>query len=358
MPNTKNNLNKRKAARILLVEDNEINQQVAAEIIESAGFIVEIASNGLEAINRLNRSADFDLVFMDIQMPIMDGITAAEKIRHKKEFDTIPIVAMTADVVAEVKERCMKIGMNEFITKPISPESVFESIIKWIKPGKRDLSQLKQKKVDNSTESIILPDLDNINIAEGLSRVNENKKLYQSLLFKFYNNNVNLIEQIKNAFEKGNKETVLRLVHTVKGVSGNIGANELHLATKKLESKLKEGNYEDLDTLLDEYQLSLSPIFSAIEAYKNTLVQTKMEQTVIEDQSELDEKLFVKLIGELKELLEDNDLDAKDTVGEILKLPGLNKYRKQIEMVEEALNNYNFEGALAGLKILLEKQRQ
>ena len=143
---------------------------------------------------------------------------------------------------------------------------------------------------------------------------------------------------------------MLRLVHTAKGVSGNIGANELHLATKKLESKLKEGNYEDLDTLLDEYQLSLSPIFSAIEAYKNTLVQTKIEQTVIEDESELDEKLFVKLIGELKELLEDNDLDAKDTVGEILKLPGLNKYRKQIEMVEEALNNYNFEGALAGLK--------
>ena len=316
-------------------------------MIESAGFIVEIANNGLEAINRMHKSADFDLVFMDIQMPVMDGITATEKLRNDSKFDNIPIIAMTADVLAEVKEQCLNIGMNEFITKPISPASVFEAIIKWTKPGKRDLSKLKIDTAKPLTEQIVIPDLDSINVNEGLSRVNKNGKLYQNLLFKFYNNNINLIDQIKKAYETGNEETALRLVHTVKGVSGNIGANELHIITKELERKLKEKDYTDLDELIDDYAQSLNPVLHSIAEYRN--FQSSVKQHVHEDDNgtELNKELFTKLCDRLAALLEDNDTEAIAIVEEVLKLSGLlGDNRKLFDEIENLVKNYDFDGAL------------
>lgn len=341
----------RKGARILLVEDNEINQQVAAELIESAGFIVEIANNGLEAINRMQKRADFDLVFMDIQMPVMDGITASEKLRNDSKFDNIPIVAMTADVLAEIKERCLNIGMNDFITKPISPESVFEAIIKWTKPGERDLSNLKIETAKPLTEQIVIPDLDRINVNEGLIRVNRNRKLYQNLLFKFYNNNVNLINQIKKAYDTGNEETALRLVHTVKGVSGNIAADELHQNTVELERKLKEKDYTDLNEIIDDYAQSLNPVLHAIAEYRNSRHSVNQEAKKEDNEAELNKELFAKLCNSLTALLEDNDPEAIAIVQEVLRLPGLlGENRKQFDEIDNLVKNYNFDGAMDLLK--------
>jgi PAS domain S-box-containing protein len=345
-------LKERKGARILLVEDNEINQQVACEMIESAGFIVEVANDGMEAVNRLEKQADFDLVFMDLQMPVMDGITATEILRKNKAFDEIPIIAMTADVVAEVKEWCLEAGMNEFITKPIIPENVFNAIIKWIKPGKRDLSLLKKRKTETEAGSITFPDLEGISITEGLKRVNENKKLYQTLLFKFYNSNIDLIAQVKNAYNEGNEEDALRMIHTVKGVAGNIGAGSLYTKTVELEQRLKEKEFYDLNELLDNYRLSLEPVLKSIEEFKKT-IKTEQQQDDKSADAELDEVKFNKLLGELNTLLLDNDGDSIDKMEEILSLPGLGKKLAIIKKIESALDVYDFDEALLYLNEVL-----
>jgi CheY-like chemotaxis protein/HPt (histidine-containing phosphotransfer) domain-containing protein len=347
----KEKLNERKGARILLVEDNDINQQVAAELIESAGFIVEIANNGLEALNRLNKKADFELVFMDLQMPVMDGITASEKIRKNKELDHIPIIAMTADVVGEIKEKCMKIGMNEFIPKPISTESVFEAIIQWIKPGKRDIATLKEKTEDIESQSIDIPKLEGLDIQDGLNRVNNNKKLYQSLLFKFHDNNINLADQIKEACKKGNDETALRLVHTVKGVSGNIGAKDLNLTTIEFERKLIEKDYTGLNEIIDDYTQSLNLVLHSIAAYKSSQSSVNQEANKDNNGTELNEELFTKLFDRLTASLEENNTEAFVIVEEFLKLSGLGDYRKQFAEIENLVKNYNFDRAL---EILIE----
>jgi CheY-like chemotaxis protein len=350
----KEKLIERRGARILLVEDNDINQQVAAELIESAGFIVEIANNGLEALDRLNKKADFELVFMDLQMPVMDGITASKKIRENKELDHIPIIAMTADVVGEIKEKCLDIGMNEFIPKPISTESVFEAIIQWIKPGKREIAKLKEKK---EIQSIDIPELEGFDIQDGLNRVNNNKKLFQTLLFKFHDNNINLIAQIKEAFKKGNEETALRLVHTVKGVSGNIGAMDLNLTTVELERKLKEKDYNSLNGIIDDYAQSLNPVLHSIAEYKNSQNSLNQEANKDDIGTELNEKLFDKLCSKLTASLEENNTEAFEIIEEFLKLSGLGNSRKQFAEIENLVKNYNFERALEVLIEIRHKKR-
>jgi len=125
-----------KGARILLVEDNELNQEVAGEILTDAGFIVEIADNGRIAVDKVHLNADtpYDIVLMDMQMPVMDGVTATVEIRKNARFEAMPIVAMTANAMQQDKEKCLTAGMVDFITKPIQPDELWASLLRWIKP--------------------------------------------------------------------------------------------------------------------------------------------------------------------------------------------------------------------------------
>lgn len=128
-----------RGARILLVEDNEINQQVAVEILEHEGFRIDVAVNGKEAVSKL--SEIYDLILMDLQMPVMDGYKATEEIRKNKQYDDLPIIAMTADAMSGVREKVIDIGMNDYVTKPIVPKDLWMALVKWIKPGERELPE-------------------------------------------------------------------------------------------------------------------------------------------------------------------------------------------------------------------------
>ena len=119
-----------------MAEDNEINQQVAREILESAGFVVEIASNGREAVEKV-RSSPYDAVLMDIQMPEMDGLQAAEELRRDGRFGDLPIIAMTAHAMAGDREQSLQAGMNDHVTKPIDPDALFAVLLRWVRPGER-----------------------------------------------------------------------------------------------------------------------------------------------------------------------------------------------------------------------------
>ena len=126
-------------ARILLVEDNEINQQFAQELLEGVGFEVTIANNGREAVNAV-QAEEFDAVLMDVQMPEMDGYQATSEIRKHERFRDLPIIAMTAHAMAGDKEKSLAAGMNDHITKPINPDHLFSTLFAWIKPCKRDMT--------------------------------------------------------------------------------------------------------------------------------------------------------------------------------------------------------------------------
>ena len=339
-------MQKIKGARILLTEDNAINQQVASELFEQAGFIVEIANNGKEAVDKVIASgvpSTYDIILMDLQMPVMDGYTATIEIRKHSIFNDLPIVAMTADAMMGIKEKCISVGMMDFVTKPIDPDEVFGALVTWIKPGERKVEYLpKPKEVSNDSDEP-LPEFKNINVKDGLIRVGGNKKLYLSLLVNLYENNLNLVEQIKSAIRNKEQELSVRLAHTIKGVAGNLGVIELNKSAAVLEAKLKKVEIEQGDADLVEFESKLDLVLNELSPW----ILSRKKAVKVDDGGVLDVEKFKEKIEVLKKMLVDNDFECGEKIAEILEMSGIGNYREILNAVENAANNYEFDDAIS-----------
>ncbi|MBF0289873.1 MAG: transporter substrate-binding domain-containing protein [SAR324 cluster bacterium] len=334
-------------ARILLVEDNEINQQVAQEVLEGAGFVVEIAEDGVEGVNKVGK-ASYDVVLMDIQMPNMDGYEATTEIRKKTEFVDLPILAMTAGAMVEDIERAMDAGMNGHISKPIEIKQLFSSLIKWIKPAEREIPESYKKNTaesgntDFETEKTVkkLYELAGIDYQAGITRVAGNEKLYKNLLKKFAKSQANCLIEISNALDKEDNSFALRLAHTLKGVAGNIGATELFEEAEKLEICIKEENFPETPSLVKSTQDALSQVLESIASFeKNETISTKNEVHKMT-------KSEVKgLFKEVKELLDDDDSSAGNLFEELRDQLSELEIEANLLSIEEAIGQYDFEQA-------------
>lgn len=345
-------IEKIKGAKILLAEDNEINQQVAKEILEDAGFIVEIANNGLEVLDKLSKpdAANlYDLVFMDLQMPEMDGITATIEIRKINRLDSLPVVAMTADAVTGVQAKCFDAGMQDYIAKPIAPDEVLRILVKWIAPGTRGETKrnLFSKEFNPAAD---VPVLKNINTEMGLQRIGGNSKLYLKLLDQFYESNINIVEQIKTAIRNNDKEQAVRLAHTVKGVSGNIGAAGIAIAAETLETDLKANFPGFSNKTLANLDLELNAALKEISVINN---KTAIDGDVITDTRELNIDKLKEMLAELKLSLEQNDFGSIKIFDEVLELPGISRVKNYINAIEKNVRVYDFDKALISLNVLL-----
>ncbi|MDM8538185.1 response regulator, partial [Desulfobacterales bacterium HSG17] len=274
-----------RGAHILLVEDNEINQQVATEILEGEGFFITIADNGKIAIETLLESTNgnrFDIVLMDLQMPVMDGYSATEKIRRDDRFNELPIVAMTADAVDGVQEKSSKVGMNDYVTKPIDENKLFSTLVSWIQPGKRPLpSEYAGKMVIGEQSETKLPfsELQGINTQLGLSRASGNAKLYINIITKFCDTNLKTTEQIRESLKRKDYSAAIRLAHTVKGVAGNIGAIHLQKISGDLESAISHSDSVKTPDLLDQFEGEIDEVIKVLKPYANAENFTKIDQT-------------------------------------------------------------------------------
>ncbi len=339
-------------ARILLTEDNEINQQVATELLEAAGFEVEIANNGAESVEIVKNSGNptrFDVVLMDLQMPIMDGYTATREIRKFSNYLTLPIIAMTADAMIGVKEECLEAGMMDFVSKPIDPDEVFATLIKWINPKKiRKYAPKKQE--TSSKEDIIIPEMEFININDGLRRVANNKKLYLKLLRDFKKNYLNFIENLSNMVKRKNIEESVRAAHTLKGVSGNIGATDLQKSAERMEFLLKLNNMENFSTSLEELNLKLNMVLKSLE-----LIAEKEEITKTNEVDLFDKEKFLEILKESIELLKDDDFDASAKINDLMSIPGIGLFIENLNKISTKIQKYEFEEALELSEELLNK---
>jgi CheY-like chemotaxis protein len=223
-----------------LAEDNEINQQLASELLEGAGATVTVARNGRVALELL--SADpgaplFDVVLMDLQMPEMDGYQATAKLRSDGRFKTMPIIAMTAHATIEERQRCLAAGMNDHIPKPIDPGTLFETVSRFYKPLAPPISVAESNSTGtgNHITAENLPSIPGLDAREGLSRVGGNRKLYLKLLHEFVEQQGSAATQIDQELERGEPERAERLAHTVKGVAGNLGAKAVQAGAGALE---------------------------------------------------------------------------------------------------------------------------
>jgi two-component system sensor histidine kinase/response regulator len=233
--------------RVLLTEDNEINQQIAIELLEGAGAHVTVANNGREAVTILDANPSaFDLVFMDLQMPVMDGHQATMVIRNDARFASLPIVAMTAHASNEERDRCLAEGMNDHVTKPISPAVLFATIEKYYTPASvevvRDTDGATSVAPPPSPGSeVALPQVPGLAVADGLMRVAGNASLYRKLLRQFVAEEADVADRITHCLSRGDRSTAERLAHTVKGVGGSLGAGAVQAAAGTLEDAIRTG---------------------------------------------------------------------------------------------------------------------
>ncbi len=325
-------------AKILLVDDNEINQEIGNEILEQVGCYVTIANDGKEAVEKVAQS-EFDCVLMDIQMPVMDGYTATRIIRKDAQFNDLPIIAMTANAMEEDRKQAAESGMNDHVAKPIDVKQLFDVLVNWINiPEERR----PEKIADNTnvlTGSIIIPELDGIDTETGLNRVGGNTKLYLKILNKFRISQADAIERIQTAFDAGDNETSKREAHTLKGLAGNIGAEALQQAAQAVEGQIKAGN--KTLTGLDVLSELLVKIIESLQMLDTKT--TEAEKASINADPEKVASLLVKL----KELLDDDDSGAGDVLEELLPFFRGTVKEKQLTRIAGLVDDYEFEDALA-----------
>ena len=235
-----------RGANVLLVEDNEINQQVAREILEGAGLKVTLANDGREAVNAVKEN-EYDAVLMDVQMPVMDGYTATREIRKDERFKELPIIAMTAHAMAGDEDKSLESGMNGHVTKPIDPDQLFATLQKWIQPSeKRAQVQQPEVPVERIEADKVVPEenelpefLPGFDLAAGLERLMGNKRLYRKLLVDFGTKYIETAGDIRDALDTKDFEQAHSLVHNLKGLAGNLEAGDLQATAANLEKLVK-----------------------------------------------------------------------------------------------------------------------
>lgn len=252
-----------RGAHLLLVEDNEINQQIAREMLENFDIRVLVAENGEEAIERLNEH-QFDGVLMDMQMPVMDGVSATREIRNNPKWANLPIIALTANVFANEKNEFLKAGMNDHIGKPIDPDQLLSTLAKWVRPAQ----PLKNQQVALAPRTVpigSLPNLPGIKVADSVRRIGGNVDLYFTLIDKFRLNQKDTVAKIREALALSDSKTAERLAHTLRGLAGNLGAETLNKQAEHLEKSIKADQTEEVELLLPTIDLEIASFISSID---------------------------------------------------------------------------------------------
>lgn len=269
-----------RGARILLVEDNELNQQVATELLEHVGFVVEEAEHGGIAVEMVERAraaaCAYDLVLMDMQMPVMDGVTATRVIRAHNANVALPILAMTANAMQSDRELCAAAGMNDYVLKPIDPERLWLALARWIKPRPGLPISAAHSDVpvpdpvlpmSASEPELVLAGVEGFDLKDGLSRVMGNRALYRDLLARFLMTQADAFVHIRSALQAGDRDLATRLAHTMRGLAGNLGARTLQTLAAELESALGSGaRGADLEPALGRAERTLDRLVTALQS--------------------------------------------------------------------------------------------
>jgi len=339
--------------RVLLVEDNEMNQQVAKELLESAGAVVTIANHGGEAVKILTggeQPPPFDVAFMDMQMPEMDGITATKLLRSDPRLQSFPIIAMTAHALVEERQRCLDAGMNDHVSKPIDPDALFSTLLRWAKPRPTQTSEphaVPQKE----TEDITIPKIAGIDVDDGLKRVAGNKRLFRDLLTQFAAKQGDATAEILSALASGDLKLAERIAHTVKGVAGNLGIVNVQSAAQNLEKAIREGHHESVHSLLDEFADSLSHQVTAIRLALPTSEPAKHEEV---QTTPFNEAEALDAIVRLRTLLAASDGSSEEAFHNLRSIVGSVVDGSQLETMGNLINNFDFEAALRKLEEIAE----
>src|SRR5499427_7571797 len=327
-------------ARILLVEDNELNREVALGLLEDAQLLIDTAENGEMAVEMVGKQ-NYELVLMDMQMPVMDGIAATRAIRANSQFGSLPIVAMTANAMASDRERCVEAGMNDHLAKPIDPDQLFGALLRWIKPRDRaaEARNVPEARPVSEAASGTAPlGIAGIDTKTALKRTGGNPKRYESLLERFADSESQVVSEIRRALAANDTSTAQRLAHSLKGAAGNLGAESLSELAAKTEAAL--GRNQGVDAALEALSGSLDGVVAAIRA------ALPGEPVPSSSDASVDSTTMAESLTRLKQLLETDDGEAADFLLDAR--PVLLKFltREEIATLQGQVGNFDYAHAL------------
>lgn len=324
--------------KLLLVEDNLVNQAVAQEILGAAGFDILICDNGAKAVQAVQETR-YDIVLMDIQMPVMDGFEATREIRALgDDYARLPIIAMTAHALYEDKEKSLAAGMNGHVTKPVDPEALFTEISHWLTARERPAPALTIPGSDPAAPEIIIPPLPGIDSADGLQRLNGNAAVYQKILLGFHNKHADAADKLEAYIHDANWDEAARLAHTLKGSGGNLGAKHLAACASAVEQSCRnEGvttdTFEALELALNEVLSGLIKLAANTADIKAEAISGTM--TPAEWFALLD-----KLISSL-----DDDLSKAQSYLTTLRQHAADEFKAPLNALEGALDSFDIDTA-------------
>jgi two-component system, sensor histidine kinase and response regulator len=332
-----------RGTRILLVEDNEINQEVAIGQLEDAEAFVDLAENGAVALEMI-KGNDYDAVLMDMQMPVMDGIEATRVIRANPRHEKLPIIAMTANAMESDRILCLEAGMNDHIAKPIDPDQLFGVLLRWIRPsdGHGAASRDRQAHPTKTEEGETRLSVPGIDVDAGLRRTGGNRKRYETLLRKFAEQQSGTAVVLVAALGKGDMATAERTAHSLKGAAATLGAKALAEVASQAEAAIK--SRKDPGQVVQKVTRSLDALLADLRAALPDETGGNGASSHSGDPASVQEPL-----GRLKRLLEADDGEAADFIVDARpRLTGI-LTPAEIRTLTDHVGKFDFDAALGCL---------
>ena len=331
---------------LLLAEDNEINQQIATELLQQVGVRLTVVDNGKKAVEAVI-NGHFDGVLMDVQMPVMDGMMAAHEIRRSEAAGKgLPIIAMTANAMAGDREKCLAVGMNDHIAKPIHPNNLYALLGKWIQ-SRTETDQDKGPFVEDSgqrsnQETMVLPGVD---VHTGLKNMGGNRQLYEDVLGQFARNQKNALEKFSQAMAAEDRALAGRIAHTLKGVCGSIAAHQAAQFVTELEASVQQGMaLQEMQEQLDKVASSIKGLVAAIEEHVSVL-----EEPVVRVEAKalvaLDRQRLTTLLREVAKKLEASDSAVEQSIAELDLLMVGQENREKMSEIKHNIKTYDYDAA-------------
>ena len=352
-------------SKVLLVEDNEFNQELALELLSLNHIAVDVANNGEQAIEMLQQS-DYDGVLMDCQMPVMDGYVATRKIREITKFQDLPIIAMTANAMLGDKEKAIAAGMNDHIAKPINVDSMLDTMEKWIQASSTP-SNMVLAVNDNqaSTSSAVnpnihddetLPSFSFMNTEEALAYCAGSRSLLKKLTLRFADEQVEFVNKLNHLLKQNRQEGAARLAHSLKSSAASLGMGSIAKQAEFIEMNLSATQTPkpvngyiispELSRTIDEIARDLEEVVAAIVQYSNQQTEAK-QQLHAESNEQIQEKL-----EQLEQLIASYDVDSIDLIAELRTISNFKPYSNELRQLQRALDEFDFDIAAERLTAL------